>query len=191
MYEKRLQSLATFRFASYQAVIIAIVLLLSFCLGVPFHFHSHSLTLTHTQTLTTSRLHPLLTTYLSTLHFAVNTLFIYIVCRLQPTTYLLLMQTENAQPTVCNRFTLFACVSMDYIGVGCPYIPPKPVAQPFQIIFYIFPSVSSKIIIYISEKIFFEKNAYCLLYYIILIHRCFMLALYLYLFSVPYLLNSP
>ena len=48
------------------------------------------------------------------------------------TTYL---NPENAQPTVFNRFTLFACCLRHYRYGECPYIPPKPVAQPFHDIF--------------------------------------------------------
>ena len=70
-----------------------------------------------------SRLQPLLTTYLHAY---------YLIYNIVRTDYILNL---NAQPTVCNRFTLFACVSTDYIGGEPPYLPPKRTAQPFHDIF--------------------------------------------------------
>lgn len=117
-----------------------IVLLLSFCLRLPFHVHNSTLNrLLHSRSTIdykplqaiTSRFVPV--TYYLVAHTTfcrlIPYLYIYSV-RLLPT-YL----SRNAQLTVCNRFMLIVCVSMDYIGVGCPYIPPKPVAQPCHDIF--------------------------------------------------------
>ena len=124
---------------------------LSFALGVSCQ---HYTTLRRCNACVPFALHYLL---MPTLHYITPH---YVCSRLQPllTTlftcllpYLNIVRTDyilnlNAQPTVCNRFTLFACVLMDYIGGEPPYLPPKPIALP------------SKIIIYISEKIFFEKK---------------------------------
>ena len=64
--------------------------------------------------------------------------YLYIVWLL---TYYLLTtySNRNAQMTVLHRFTLFLCVLGHYRYGECPYFPPDQVAQPFQIIFYIFP----------------------------------------------------
>lgn len=72
---------------------------------------------------------------------------IYIYIASFHTDYILTTDCRNAQPTVCNRFALIVCVSTGYIGGEHPYLPPKPVAQP------------KNVVIYFSEKIFFEKNS--------------------------------
>ena len=71
----------------------------------------------------------------------------------------------NTWPTVLHRFRGVFCLFWHYVGGECPYLPPKPISLSFQIIFFIFPSVS-KIIIYIFWKFFLKKLVYCLLYFL-------------------------
>ena len=57
--------------------------------------------------------------------------------------------------TVLDRFTLFTCVSMDYMGVGCPYIPPKRTAQRCHDIFYFLYFLFCKFLFPHYSRIFF------------------------------------
>ena len=139
--------------------------MLSFCFGVSI---SQLTTLNSRHDTTINRFLP---TYLP------SYLPSFLPSYLLTTDYLLLTTLKRST----DRITPFHAIYLRFNGLyrpEAPYIPPKRTAQPFQIIFYIFPSV--------SKKFFLKKIAYCLLSYI---HRYFMLILYPYQYLVPRLMS--